>query len=318
MTSFADMKRNRRKQISDLATKSKELSKGKFEEDARIWKPTPDKAGNAQAIVRFLPTPDGENDPWVRVWDHFFQGPGGWYVEKSLTTIDQDDPLGEYNSKLWNSGEEGQEQARKQKRRLSFYSNVYIVEDKANPAAEGQVFIYRYGKQIFDKINDAMNPTFDGEEPINPFDLWDGADFRVRIYRSDNFPRYDRCAFAAPAPLFDDESKLEEAWRRCHPLAPFVDESTFKTYQELKTKLDRVLGIPAQEVPPLDLPPRDNTGGVDRNEDTVAPTADEQQQEAAERFAFPDKESAPPPAETAPMSTSADEDAAYFAALRDS
>lgn len=228
-------------------------------DDDRLWKPSVDKAGNGQAVLRFLPAPPGEELPWVRVYDHGFQGPTGkWYIENSLTTINKPDPLGELNSELWNSGiEANKEIARKQKRRLSYISNVLVVKDPSNPENEGKVFLYKYGKKIFDKIKDVMQPTFEDEKPVNPFDLWEGANFKLRIRQVEGYRNYDKSEFDGNTPLDENEDKLEAIWKQTHSLAAFLDPSNFKSYDELKTKLNTVLGsgtrVPtAEKVNPLD------------------------------------------------------------------
>ena len=212
--------------------------------DDRFWSPTVDKAGNGYAVIRFLPSPAGEDMPFVRVWDHGFQGPTGtWYIENSLTTIGKNDPVSEHNSKLWNSGlESDKEIARKQKRRLHFVSNVYIVNDPGNPENEGKVFLYKYGKKIFDKLNELMNPQFQDEEAINPFDFWAGANFKLKIRQVEGYRNYDKSEFAKPSPLLDDDKELENIWKKEHSLQEFLSPSNFKTYEELSAKLAKVLG----------------------------------------------------------------------------
>jgi hypothetical protein len=212
--------------------------------DDRFWSPTVDKAGNGYAVIRFLPSPAGEDMPFVRVWDHGFQGPTGtWYIENSLTTIGKNDPVSEHNSKLWNSGlESDKEIARKQKRRLHFVSNVYIVNDPGNPENEGKVFLYKYGKKIFDKLNELMNPQFQDEEAINPFDFWAGANFKLKIRQVEGYRNYDKSEFAKPSPLLDDDKELENVWKKEHSLQEFLSPSNFKTYEELSAKLAKVLG----------------------------------------------------------------------------
>jgi len=180
--SFSALKKARTSSFDKLNSQLQKMNSTGNKGDDRFWKPTVDKAGNGYAVIRFLPAPSGEDMPFVRMWDHGFQGPGGWYIENSLTTLSQDDPVSEYNSKLWNSGhDEDKETARKQKRRLNYIANIYVVKDSANPSTEGQVYLYKFGKKIFDKLNDAMNPQYDDESPINPFDFWEGADFKLKI-----------------------------------------------------------------------------------------------------------------------------------------
>ena len=211
--------------------------------DERLWKPQVDKAGNGYAVIRFLPAPKGEELPWVRVWNHAFQGPTGqWFIENSLTTLNQKDPVSEYNSQLWNSGvESDKEIARKQKRKLQYYSNVYIVQDSTNPENEGKVMLYRYGKKIFDKLMETMQPAFEDEKAINPFDLWEGANFKLKIRKVDGYWNYDKSEFDSVTPLKSTDEELESIWNAEHSLADFVAPSNFKSYDELKTRLDAVL-----------------------------------------------------------------------------
>ena len=212
--------------------------------DETMWKPERDKTGNGYAVVRFLPTPDGEEMPWVSYFDHGFQGPGGWYIEKSLTTLNKQDPVSEYNTQLWNTGiEANKEIARKQKRRLHYVSNVYVVSDPKNPDNEGKVFKYRYGKKIFEALKEAISPAFEDEKAINPFDLRDeGANFKIKIRKVDGYWNYDKSEFDTVAPLFDDEAKLNQVFSQVHSLSDVIAPSEFKTYEELKEKLERVLG----------------------------------------------------------------------------
>ena len=211
--------------------------------DDRFWSPTVDKAGNGYAVIRFLPAPPNEDVPFVRIFDHGFQGPGGWYIENSLTTLGKNDPVSEYNSKLWNSGvEANKEIARKQKRRLHFVSNIYVVQDSGNPDNEGKVFLYKFGKKIFDKLNEAMNPQFADEEAVNPFDLWAGANFKLKIRNVEGYRNYDKSEFDKQGPLDADDSKLEGIWKKEHSLSAFLDASNFKSYDELQAKLMKVLG----------------------------------------------------------------------------
>ena len=245
--SFENLKRNR-DQISKLVQAAEKVGGAPTEQksyaDERIWKPTVDKAGNGYAVLRFLPAPDGEDLPWVRYWDHGFKGPTGlWYIENSLTSIGQTDPVGELNSKLWNSGsEDDKETARKQKRRLHYVANIYVVSDSANPDNEGKVFLFKFGKKIFDKIMDVMQPAFQDEKPVNPFDLWEGADFKLKIRNVEGYRNYDKSEFSSPAALSDDDSKLEAIYNKTYSLKEFTDPSNYKTYAELKAKLMRVLG----------------------------------------------------------------------------
>ena len=211
--------------------------------DERLWKPAVDKAGNGYAVIRFLPAPKGEELPWVRVWNHAFQGPTGqWYIENSLTTLNQKDPVSEYNTQLWNSGvESDKEIARKQKRKLQYYSNIYVVQDSAHPENEGKVFIYKYGKKIFDKLMEAMQPAFEDETPINPFDLWEGSNFKLKIRKVDGYWNYDKSEFGAKEPLAGSDEELEAVYGKEHSLQEFLAPTNFKAYDELKARLDAVL-----------------------------------------------------------------------------
>ena len=211
--------------------------------DERLWKPEVDKSGNGYAVIRFLPAVKGEDLPWAKVWNHAFQGPTGqWYIENSLTTIGQKDPVSEYNSKLWNSGvESDKEIARKQKRKLQYFSNILVVSDPKHPENEGRVFLFRYGKKIFDKMMEAMQPAFEDETPINPFDFWEGANFKLKIRKVDGFWNYDKSEFEAASPIADDESKIETIWKSQYSLAEKLDASNFKSYDELSTRFHAVI-----------------------------------------------------------------------------
>jgi len=211
--------------------------------DERLWKPVMDKSGNGYAVIRFLPACEGEDLPWAKVWNHAFQGPTGqWYIENSLTTLGNNDPVSEYNSSLWNSGiESDKEIARKQKRKLQYFANIYVVSDSANPQNEGKIFLYRFGKKIFDKIMEAMQPAFEDESPINPFDFWGGANFKLKIRKVDGYWNYDKSEFEAVSPLFDDDDVLEGIFKKQYPLTEFTASANFKSYEELKTRMDMVL-----------------------------------------------------------------------------
>ena len=244
--SFENLKRNR-DQINKLLSAAESVggsSEKKSYGDDRFWKPVVDKAGNGYAIIRFLPAAEGEDLPWVRYWDHGFKGPTGmWYIEKSLTSIGQTDPVGELNSRLWNSGiDADKDKARDQKRRLHYVTNIQVISDPANPENEGKVFLYQFGKKIFDKIMDVMQPAFADETPVNPFDFWEGANFKLKIRNVEGYRNYDKSEFEGPSALSDDDSKLEEVYGKLNKLSEFTDPSNYKTYDELKAKLMRVLG----------------------------------------------------------------------------
>ena len=213
--------------------------------DNRLWKPELDKSGNGYAVIRFLPAPNGEEMPWAKIWSHSFKGPGvQWYIENSLTTIGKDDPVGELNRELWNSGrEQDKATARVQKRKLSYYSNIYVVSDPAHPENEGKVFLYKYGKKIFDKLVEAMQPAFADETPLDPFNLWKGADFKVKIRKVDGYWNYDKSEFASPAPISEDDGELETIYNKQHSLAELIAPDQFLSYDDMKAKLDRVLGL---------------------------------------------------------------------------
>ena len=249
MSDFSALKRNRntfdslKKAMEAPSTNAEAGSK----DDTRFWQPEVDKAGNGMAIIRFLPAPAADGDdalPWVRVFNHGFQGPGGWYIENSLTTLNQKDPVSEYNSILWNSGiEANKEIARKQKRRLTYISNILVVSDPKNPENEGQIRLYKFGKKIFDKISEAMNPEFADETPLNPFDFWEGANFKIKIRQVEGYRNYDKSEFDSITPVDGDDDKLEAIWKKEYSLKEFLEPKQFKSYDTLKAKLDKVLGL---------------------------------------------------------------------------
>jgi len=252
MSSFANLKRSRNdldkltKAIEDSTSPTSKEAGSK--DDTRLWQPTVDKAGNGMAVIRFLPAPAVDGDdalPWVRRFDHGFQGPGGWYIENSLTTLGQKDPVSEYNTTLWNSGiEANKEIARKQKRRLHYIANILVVSDPSNPSNEGEIKLFKFGKKIFDKITEAMNPEFADETPINPFDMWEGANFKLKIRNVEGYRNYDKSEFADKSALLDgDDEKLESLWKKEFSLKEFTEPSNFKSYEVLKAKLDKVLGF---------------------------------------------------------------------------
>ena len=249
MSSFKDLKANRMNNLQSLTKQVEKLSEKPSYEDERIWKCERDKTGNGYAVIRFLPAPTGEDVPWVRLWTHGFKGPGGWYIENSLTTPrsgypnGSDDPVSKSNTILWNSGIESDKNiARERKRKLSYYSNILVLEDSANAENEGKVFLFRYGKKIFEKIESVMNPEFKDEEPMNPFDFWSGANFKLKIRQVDGFANYDKSEFASPSPLYDGEdAKLESVWKQQHSLQGVLAPENFKSYQELEARFNTVI-----------------------------------------------------------------------------
>tara|TARA_X000001388_G_scaffold74463_1_gene67516 strand:- start:1 stop:897 length:897 start_codon:yes stop_codon:yes gene_type:complete len=257
---FSALKKNRgnfdglMKEVEKINTPSEGNKK-----DERFWQPEVDKAGNGQAVIRFLPPPKGEDLPWARIWHHAFQSPttGKWYIENSLTTLNKPDPVSELNTELWHTGrEKDKDTARAQKRKLSYISNIYVVKDPANPQNEGKAFLYKYGKKIFDKIKDVMQPQFDDEDPINPFDFWKGANFKLKIRNVEGYRNYDKSDFSDVSPLSDDDDKLENIWSGEHSLVEFTDPKNFKNYEDLKKKLEMVLtatGANLQKAEQVDL-----------------------------------------------------------------
>ena len=294
--SFATMKKNRNKSLESLIKETEKINSPSFGngDDDRFWRTALDKSGNGYAVIRFLPAPTGEDVPWVRTFNHGFQGPGGWYIENSLTTLGKKDPVSEYNTSLWNSGiEANKDIARKQKRRLTYISNVYIVKDPSNPENEGTVRLFKYGKKIFDKVNDMMNPSFEDESPRNPFDFWEGANFKMKIRKVDGFSNYDKSEFDNPAPLIEDDDKMEEIWKTQHSLQEFLAPDNFKSYNDLKVKLDKILGtatvptVAGEPSPKLSDPPFDGCKPFTSREATqsyVPPTAETEDEEGLNYF----------------------------------
>jgi hypothetical protein len=248
--SFASLKKTRSSSLNKLIAETSKINEGGAPQggtDDLIWKPTVDKAGNGYAVIRFLPEAKGEELPWVRMFDHGFQGTGSWYIENCPTTVGGECPLCKKNNELWNSGiESNKDVARKQKRRLSYYSNILVVKDPSNPENEGKVFLYKYGKKIWDKINDLMQPEFEDESPVNPFDFWEGADFKLKIRNVEGYRNYDKSEFDDPSALLDgDDEALEEIYNSLNPLQDIVAPEKFKSFEELSQKLDRALGVSA-------------------------------------------------------------------------
>ena len=248
MSSFKDLKANRMNNLQSLTKQVEKLAEKPSYEDERIWKCERDKTGNGYAVIRFLPAPTNEDVPWVRLWSHGFKGPGGWYIENSLTTprsdapSGTDDPVSKANTTLWNSGIESDKNiARDRKRKLSYYSNILVLEDSTNAQNEGKVFLFRYGKKIFEKIESVMNPEFKDEEPMNPFDFWAGANFKLKIRQVEGYANYDKSEFASPSALYDgDDGKCEDVWKQQHSLQGILAPENFKSYQELEARFNTV------------------------------------------------------------------------------
>jgi len=250
--SFKDLKKQSKlgSLTAKLVKEVEKMNNNGASGDERTWKLDVDKSGNGYAVIRFLPAPESEDLPFVKLYSHAFQGPGGWYIENSLTSLGQKDPVSEYNTQLWNNGTDaGKETARKQKRKLTYMSNIYVVKDPANPENEGKVFLFKYGKKIFDKLTAAMQPEFEDEEAIDPFDFWQGANFKLKAKNVAGYRNYDSSEFAAVSPLLDDDDALEGLWKKQYSLAEIVAADQFKSYEDLKKRLEYVLGSkrPAQD-----------------------------------------------------------------------
>lgn len=267
--SFKDLK-NSRGGFEKLREQVKNLGSKNYEKDETYWQPTVDKAGNGFAVIRFLPAPPNEDLAFVQLYSHGFKNPknGRWYIQNSRTTIGEADPVSDLNTQLWNNGTEaGKAQARNQKRKLHFISNILVVKDPANPENEGKVFRFKYGRKIFDKINDKLNPQYEGDEGFNPFDPWEGADFKLKIRKVDDQRNYDNSEFAQQSEIGTDE-EIEEIWKRQYSLAEIIAPSNFKSYEELKKNLDFVLSgsSPAKK---LDEDEDNDDSGPTEEEDTI-------------------------------------------------
>ena len=305
---FSKLKKSSGSNLEKMAKAVESMGSNNQNNDAdEYWKCELDKSGNGYAIIRFLPTPpqDVESDglPWIKYHDHGFQGPGGWYIEKSLTSIGQDDPLGKYNSELWESGiEANKEQARKQKRRLHYVSNIYVVKDTKHPENEGKVFKYTYGKKIFEKITQAMNPQFEDDKPVDPFDLWEGANFKLKIRKVDGYQNYDLAEWDSPSALLDDDDKLEKIWKSEYSLKEILDPKNFKDYATLEARLKRVLGQSQQTK-------------YKTAEDYTAKSLDEVEDEQFIKSAVVEKKTTASFAATAVIDDEEDDDMSYFSKL---
>jgi hypothetical protein len=283
--SFADFKKRSQSSIGELTKKIEELNKKDSYKDDRFWRPELDKASNGYAVIRFLPSVEGEDLPWAKYYSHGFKGRGGWYIENSLTTIGQKDPVSEMNTELWNSGVESDKDiARARKRRLHYVSNILIVSDPANPQNEGKVFLYKYGKKIFDKIQEAMQPEFADEEAINPFDFWAGANFKLKVRKVAGFINYDKSEFDSASALFDGEdSKLEDLWKTQYALNEFTDPANFKSYDELKKRLRDVLG---SDIRHTDIPEAPTAESTTFNDNESSETRSEGTQEDTDALTY--------------------------------
>ena len=244
--SFADLKKQSKmgSLTEKLIKQVEKLNDTGSKDDERFWKPVMDKGGTGSAIIRFLPAPEGCDLPWVQVWSHAFQSNGKWLIDNCLTTLGQNCPVCEANRELWNTGsKDNQNIVRDRKRKLSYYSNIYVVKDPANPENEGRVFLYKFGKKIFDKIMASMQPEFDDEEPINPFDFWKGANFKLKLVKKDGYWNYDKSEFAPSTALLEDDDELETIYKSLSNLNDFIAPSEFKSYEDLKKRLDYTLGL---------------------------------------------------------------------------
>ena len=305
MTNFAQLKKsndNLSRLLNEVEKVNTPQQSNNSNNDDRFWRPELDKSGNGFAVIRFLPESEGEELPWVRIFNHGFQGPTGkWYIENSLTTLNEKDPVAEYNSVLWNSGTEANKDiARKQKRRLSYIANVLVVSDPKHPENEGQIKLFKFGKKIFDKIMDVMKPQFEDESPINPFDPWAGTNFKLKIRKVEGFTNYDKSEFDSVSPLFEgDDAKIEALWKTQYKLQDFLAPSNFNSYEELKAKLDLVLNANA------DVP-------------SYTPSAPVRQQTVEETVPWvaEEKSTTPTPAVSAPVQEDEDDEAmSYFSKL---
>ena len=273
MSSFANLKRNRSsfEKLTKAIETTNQTAEAGSKDDTRFWQPEVDKAGNGMAVIRFLPAPAADGDdalPWVRLFTHGFQGPGGWLIDNCLTTLNDKCPVCEHNSTLWNSGiEANKEIVRKQKRKLSYIANVLIISDPKNPENEGQIKLFKFGKKIFDKITEAMNPEFPDEKPMNPFDFWEGANFKLKIRNVEGYRNYDKSEFESPEALFGgDDDKLEGLWKKEFSLKDFSDKKHFKPYDQLKARLDKVLGFEGSVTPVKSKASDDVVSNIDDEE----------------------------------------------------
>ena len=285
--SFADFKKRSQSSINELTKKIEETNKKESFKDDRFWRPELDKSSNGYAVIRFLPAVDGEDLPWAKYYSHGFQGKGGWFIENCPTTLGQKCPVCESNSELWNSGiEKDKDIARDRKRRLHYVSNIMVVSDPANPQNEGKVFLYKFGKKIFDKINEAMNPEFADEEAINPFEFWDGANFKLKVRKVAGYINYDKSEFDSTSALLDgDDTKLEELWKTQYALSEFTDAKNFKSYDELRTRRDATLGADIRQTTSDTVTTAEDVTPTE----TSAPSADATSEEDTDALSYFEK-----------------------------
>jgi len=288
--SFADFKKKSGNSIEELTRKLEETESKKSYKDDRFWRPQLDKSSNGFAVIRFLPATNDEDIPWVKLYSHAFQGKGGWFIENSRTTLGEKDPVTEANNELWNSGiESDKDIARQRKRKMQYISNILVVSDPANPENEGKVFLYKYGKKIFDKIQEAMQPEFEDEDPINPFDFWKGANFKLKIRKVANFVNYDKSEFESASELFDgDDAQLEELWNKEIPLGEFIAPSNFKSYDELKTKFQNVIGSDIRSTETVQSTVEDASSTETKSEEDTGDTEETDALDYFERLAKDD------------------------------
>ena len=288
--SFADFKKKSGNSIEELTRKLEETESKKSYKDDRFWRPQLDKSSNGFAVIRFLPATNDEDVPWVKLYSHAFQGKGGWFIENSRTTLGEKDPVSEANNELWNSGiESDKDIARQRKRKMQYISNILVVSDPANPENEGKVFLYKYGKKIFDKIQEAMQPEFEDEDPINPFDFWKGANFKLKIRKVAGFVNYDKSEFESASVLFDgDDAQLEELWNKEIPLGEFIAPSNFKSYDELKTKFQNVIGSDIRSTETVQSTVEDASSTETKSEEDTGDTEETDALDYFERLAKDD------------------------------
>ena len=288
--SFADFKKRSKNSIADLAEKMEKMDEKKSYKDDRFWRPELDKSSNGYAVIRFLPGTETEHPPWAKYFSHGFQGPGGWYIENSLTTLGENDPVSEMNSRFWNTGiESDKDIARSRRRKTNYVSNIYIVSDPANPENEGKMFLYRYGQKIYDKIKEATHPEFSDETAINPFHPLDGANFKLKVRKVAGYINYDKSEFSSPEALFDSEEQIEAIWDKQYALSEFTNASNFKSYDELKERLNKVLGDDIRSSAPVSNKTVEDTKVEDTGSTATESPSDSSDNEASDALAYFEK-----------------------------